>query len=146
MQIGDLDSYEASKARLRDIEAAESDAVSSQDVTKPRSPKGGRPVRSDSVREVAKRTGLSKNDVARTRKHVSIGEELPGMQAAEWRKSHSLRADECLQDIGDEHRETFSRMASEPGIDGKTGVAMLENVAKQTHRRSVDIQTLLFAQ
>lgn len=73
----DLDSYEASRERMREIEAAEAE-VSAQ-VEQKSSPKVGRPKGGDS--EVARKTGLSRGDIQRTRKHVAVADEFPALQA-----------------------------------------------------------------
>ena len=69
--------FEASKAKLRQIEGAEKEAeaerVSRQDAAKPGRPTGGN-------REAARRTGLSEREVRRTKAHVETAEQYPVFQ------------------------------------------------------------------
>ena len=75
----DLTDFEASAAKLRQIEAAEREAeeeVSRQDAAKlPGRPKSGN-------REAARRTGLDEKEIRRTKKHVAAAEEHPAFQGA----------------------------------------------------------------
>jgi len=74
----DLTPFEASKAKLRQIEAAEREKVAQDGPVS-----GGRGNRGGD-REVARRTGLSRQEVQRTKRHVSIGEKYPVLAGPEW--------------------------------------------------------------
>ena len=75
VQRVDLDSYEAGKQRMREIEKAEQQARAevefrTDSVQKSR----GQPKRPDSSREVAKRTGIPAQTIRDTKRHVSTAE------------------------------------------------------------------------
>ena len=94
----DLDDYEASKQKLAEMHQAEAEAkreaeeearreakASGQPVPKPKSgPKGGRPKKPGSRRDVAERTRMSAPEQRRTERHVALAERFPFLQRPGW--------------------------------------------------------------
>lgn len=72
----DLDDYDAGKQRAREIEAKEREIAA--EVSAQVGPKGGRPPGGD--REVARRLGISRQEIQRTRQHMATTEEFPVFQ------------------------------------------------------------------
>lgn len=71
----DLDSYESSKERMREIEAVVAEAEEFRPDTPP---KRGRPKGGD--REAARRLGIDRETVSTTRRHVETADEYPALQ------------------------------------------------------------------
>lgn len=125
----DLTEYEASKAKLRQIQAAEQEAeeerISAQDAQKSR----GRPKGGDA--DASRRAGLSRDEVRRTKRHVSAAEEHPIFQGKQWKRSHVLAATEALESMPKRDQKVAVEMVAEPGVDPKTAVQMLETLAEK---------------
>jgi ParB-like chromosome segregation protein Spo0J len=118
----DLTEGEASRAKLKQILAAEEEAKVAQ--AAPLSPgrghKGG-------DRETARRTGLSRDEVRRTKKHVTALDAHPELDS--WKRSQVMAATEALEKLPKKAQDVIVAMASEPMIDPKMGVKMIENIA-----------------
>lgn len=134
----DLTDYEASKAKLRQIEAAEREAeeVSAQVAPKPQ---GGRPKGGD--REAARRTGLSRDEVRRTKKHVAAAEDVPAFRNPDWNRSQVLVAKENLDKLPKRTQELAAEMISEPGVPSKVAVQIIETLVekKPEERREIEL-------
>ena len=76
----DLSSYEESKQRQREIEAAKEE-VESQPAQSAQ-PRPQHRKRRDA--EVSRRTGIPRDEIRRTRQHVETAEEHPAFQGKEW--------------------------------------------------------------
>lgn len=127
----DLAEYEASKEKLRQIQAAEREVAEeklSQGETV--SSKGGRG-KTGGVREAARRTGLDKEEIRRTKRHVATAEEHPVFQGPDWKRSQVLQASEALEEIPKRDQTIAVEMVAEPGVDPKSAVKMLENIASK---------------
>jgi hypothetical protein len=109
-----------SKLRMREIEEAEE--VSAQLGHKPNgqipSSAGGRPEGGDAA--VSRATGISRQDIQRTRKHIAVAEEHPAFQDRIWKRSQVLAASEALQSIPRRERVAAVEMVSESGIPPDT--------------------------
>lgn len=121
----DLSSYDESKLRLREIEAATAEAneVSSQLATK----RTGRPKGGD--REASRRTGISPDEIRRARQHVDTADEFPVFQGKQWKRSQVLAAREVLEQLPKRDSPVAVEMISEPGVDPKSAITMLETLA-----------------
>ncbi len=80
VQREDLDSFELSKQRMREIEETLADSAI---VTGKRGPKPS--PKSDS--SLAKSSGVSRTTVRETRRHVETAEEFPAMQGNGWTRA-----------------------------------------------------------
>lgn len=136
----DLSDFEASKARLRQIEAAEGEAeaerISAQDGQKRR----GRPNSGDSA--VARRTGLSRQEVQRTKRHVETADAFPTFQGANWKRSQVIAASEAIEALSKSDQATAVEMIAEPGVDPKSAVRMLETLAEKPRGERAEILDL----
>jgi hypothetical protein len=50
-------------------------------------------------REVARKLGIPREEIRRTRKHIAVAEEHPAFQDKKWKRSQVLAASEALQSI-----------------------------------------------
>lgn len=137
----DLTPSEASTERLRgllrDAEAAKA-AIGQNDLTeKRRGPKpgaaailsGGDP----------KRRAAIKDQMHRDRKHVAAANEHPVFAGPGWRQSHVLAATEALEALPKRDQSVALDMISEPGVDPKSAVKMIETLAEKepTERKQI---------
>jgi len=122
----DLDSFEASKQRTAEIEAAEEEAEAN--CAEPaqkggRGKKGGR-------RAAARSAGVSETEARRVEKHVSLAEQFPTMQGKDWLKTHVLTAGEILEKVPEAERPKLGALVLQPGVPRKQALAALENVVE----------------
>jgi hypothetical protein len=135
----DLDSYEASKQRLTEIRQAESDAKREAEEIRPESGRKGRPRKAGSVRDVAKRLGMSKAAVQDTERHVEAAEKYPVLQRPEWKKYQALEAAEKLDALPERERPKAAALIGQPATPPTNAIRMLKNLAEMspTQRKRV---------
>jgi ParB-like chromosome segregation protein Spo0J len=134
----DLTDLEASKARLRQIQAAEREA---EDEARQDAAPDSRYQKRGS-REASRRTGLSEREVRRTKKHVAAADEHPVFQRPAWKRSQVLAAQEALEVLPKRDHVVALEMVSEPYVDPKTAVTMLETLAEKPATERAVIVTL----
>lgn len=126
----DLTDFEASAAKLKQIAAAEKEAMAEIRPESGRKSKG-RPSEPGSVRDIAARTGFKRTEVQETKRHVSLAEEHPTFQGKDWKRSQVLAAGEALEKLPEREQRVAVEMVSEPGVPPKTAVKMLETIAER---------------
>lgn len=119
----DLDSFEQSKERMREILR-----INSADSKGGRGKKGGN-------RAAARELGIDEKEIRNTRKHVETAEEFPAFQRPGWKKAHVLDAREIIEKIPPKVRDTVVEMISERGVPPKTALCMLDNIATMPAKR-----------
>lgn len=119
----DLGEFEAGKARLRQIEPI-SKVVQIAPVSGGRGKKGG-------DREIARRTGFTREEIRRTKRHVAAAEEYPVFQGSDWKRSQVLAADEALESMPKRDRALAIEMVAERGVPPETAVTMIETLAEK---------------
>lgn len=136
----DLTDYEASKAKLRQIEAAEREAADEKPAQAAHVSPGGRG-RKGGDSEASRRTGLSRDEVRRTKKHIAAAEDVPAFRNPDWNRSQVLVAKENLDKLPKRTQELAAEMISEPGVPSKVAVQIIETLVekKPEERREIEL-------
>ncbi|HEX9642075.1 MAG TPA: ParB/RepB/Spo0J family partition protein [Candidatus Krumholzibacteria bacterium] len=131
----DLTPFEAGAERMKQIAAEEAEIeaeeVLAQDAPKP----SGRPRGGD--REVARRTGFSRDEIRRTRKHVAQAKAVPAFQGADWSRSQVDEAAQILDSLPAKTRDLAVDMISEPGTPAKDAVQIVKTLKEPDLRPEI---------
>lgn len=135
-----LTDFEKSRQCLRDLEAEEeADSLVAQSAPlkpgKGRGSKGG-------DREAARKTGLSRDEIRRTRQHVAVATEIPAFQGADWSRGQVLQTKKLLDTLPKKTRAVAVDMISEKGTPSKVAVQMVETFAEKTPAERKEIEDL----
>lgn len=136
----DLSDYESSKQRLREIEAAEAepDPISAQSAQKCH-PQGRKPG-GDSA--ASRKLGVSRDEVARTRKHVETADAYPVFKGDQWSRGKVLEAKRIIEKIPEKHIPMAIEMISEPHMPPEVAVEMLDTFATKPASELATIEKL----
>lgn len=134
-----LDDYEASKQRLREIQQAEAESTAqAKEVSARPGPKlskrgrkgEGRPKKPGSQRDVSERTGISRSELQRIEKHVTLAEKYPFMQSGDWTKNDVLTTGKLLESMPGKDRNSTAALLQQPGILPKDALKITRNISE----------------
>lgn len=139
----DLTAYERSKVIVERVKIAR-EIAKEEAKTCGESLQVSRPVRGPartpgSARDIEERTGIPTKTATEAEQHVATAETYPFMQKPDWKQYHVLEAKEAIEKIPEEERPILAEMVSEPFIQPKTAIKLLNNAANMNPKERNEV-------